>query len=135
PFNPSSPYAASKAASDHMALSFWHTFHYPVLVTRCTNNYGPFQYPEKFLPLFITNALEDRPLPLYGRGTNVRDWIHVLDHCEALELVMRRGRPGEIYNVAGGREWRNVDVARRILAHLKKPARLLRVVTDRPGHD
>ena len=133
--NPSSPYAASKAASDHMVFSFWHTFRYPVMVTRCTNNFGPFQYPEKFLPLFITNALDDRPLPLYGKGTNVRNWIHVLDHCEAVELVMRRGKPGEAYNVAGDREWRNIDVARRILKHLGKPETLLHYVTDRPGHD
>lgn len=135
PFNPSSPYAASKAASDHMALSFWHTFHYPVMVTRCTNNYGPFQYPEKFLPLFITNVMEDRPLPLYGKGTNVRNWIHVLDHCEAVELVMRRGRPGEAYNIAGEKEWRNIDVARLILKYLGKTESLLHYVTDRPGHD
>jgi len=133
--NPSSPYAASKAASDHMALSLWHTFAHPVMVTRCTNNFGPFQYPEKFLPLFITNALEDRPLPLYGRGTNVRNWIHVLDHCEAVELVLRRGRAGETYNIAGDREWRNVDVAGRILKYLGKPRALLQFVKDRPGHD
>jgi dTDP-glucose 4,6-dehydratase len=135
PFDPSSPYAASKAASDHMAFSYWHTFRYPVIVTRCTNNYGPFQYPEKFLPLFITNALEGLPLPLYGRGVNVRNWIHVLDHCDALELVLRKGRPGEAYNVAGDKEWRNIDVALEVLKLTGRGRDLLRYVTDRPGHD
>ncbi len=135
PLNPSSPYAASKAASDHMALSQFWTHGYPVMVTRCTNNYGPYQYPEKFLPLFITNALEDRPLPLYGRGLNVRNWIHVLDHCEALDLVLRKGRAGEIYNVAAEEERRNIDVARDILRALGKPLSLIRFVKDRPGHD
>jgi dTDP-glucose 4,6-dehydratase len=135
PFDPSSPYAASKAASDHMAFSFWHTYRYPVIVTRCTNNYGPYQYPEKFLPLFITNALEDRPLPVYGKGLNVRNWIHVLDHCEAVERVLTSGKPGEAYNIAGEREWKNIDVANLILKHLGKPKALLHYVTDRPGHD
>jgi len=135
PFNPSSPYAASKAASDHMAFSYWHTFGYPVMVTRCTNNFGNFQYPEKFLPLFITNAMDDRPLPVYGKGTNVRNWIHVLDHCEAVELVLKKGKPGEAYNIAGDKEWRNIDVAHLILKYLGKPKSLLHYVTDRAGHD
>ena len=135
PLSPSSPYAASKAASDLMALSAWHTFRYPVMVTRCTNNYGPCQYPEKFLPLFITNAVDDIPLPLYGKGENVRNWIHVLDHNEAVELVLRKGKPGGTYNIAGDKEWRNIDVARLILKHLGKPETLLHFVADRPGHD
>jgi len=133
--NPSSPYAASKAASDEMVLSQWHTYRFPVVITRCTNNYGPYQYPEKFLPLFITNALEDAPLPLYGKGLNVRNWIHVLDHCEALDAVLRRGKPGAIYNVTGEKEWRNIDVANAILRRLGKPKTLLTFVKDRLGHD
>jgi dTDP-glucose 4,6-dehydratase len=135
PLHPSSPYAASKAASDHMALCQHITFGYPVLVTRCTNNYGPCQYPEKFLPLFITNALDGLPLPLYGRGLNVRNWIHVLDHCDAVDLVLRRGRPGETYNIAADEEWRNIDVARLILRRLGRPETLLHFVKDRLGHD
>jgi dTDP-glucose 4,6-dehydratase len=135
PLEPSSPYAASKASADLMVLCQWITFGYPVMITRCTNNYGPFQYPEKFLPLFITNALEDKPLPLYGRGLNVRNWIHVLDHCEALDVVLRRGRGGEIYNVAGEKEWTNIDVAKIILRYLGRPDSLLHYVKDRPGHD
>jgi dTDP-glucose 4,6-dehydratase len=135
PLHPSSPYAASKAASDHMVFSHWLTHGYPVMVTRCTNNFGPYQYPEKFLPLFITNALDNEPLPVYGRGVNVRNWIHVLDHCDALALVLRRGRAGEVYNIAGEKEWRNIDVARRILGLLNKPAGLLTYVADRAGHD
>lgn len=135
PLDPSSPYAASKAASDHMALCLWHTYGYPVMVTRCTNNYGPYQYPEKFLPLFITNAMDGLPLPLYGKGVNVRNWIHVLDHCEAVGRVLLKGRAGEIYNIAGEKEWRNIDVARFILKAMGKPESLLKYVTDRPGHD
>jgi dTDP-glucose 4,6-dehydratase len=133
--NPSSPYAASKACSDHMVMSQWHTYRFPVLITRCTNNYGPYQYPEKFLPLFITNALENKPVPLYGKGHNVRNWIHALDHCEALALVLKKGRPGEIYNIAGEKEWRNIDVAKLILKHLGRPTTLLTYVKDRLGHD
>lgn len=133
--HPSNPYAASKAASDQMVLCQWITYGAPVMITRCTNNFGPYQYPEKFLPLFITNALDAVPLPLYGRGLNQRNWIHVLDHCEALSLVLRRGRPGRVYNIAADREWRNIDVARKILKYLDRPASLLRYVQDRPGHD
>ncbi|MBL8023635.1 MAG: dTDP-glucose 4,6-dehydratase [Elusimicrobia bacterium] len=133
--NPTSPYAASKAASDLVVLSQWLTYRYPVLVTRCTNNYGPQQHPEKFLPLFITNALEGVPLPLYGRGLNVRNWIHVLDHCEALDRVLKQGRPGGIYNIAGAREYKNIDVARKILNELGRPGDLLNFVKDREGHD
>lgn len=133
--NPTSPYAASKAASDLVVRTQWLTHGYPVLITRCTNNYGPHQHPEKFLPLFITNALDGIPLPLYGRGLNIRNWIHVLDHCEALERVLKRGRPGEIYNIAGDREYKNIDVARRILKILGRPADSLNFVKDRAGHD
>jgi dTDP-glucose 4,6-dehydratase len=135
PLNPTSPYAASKAASDLVVLSQWLTHGYPVLVTRCTNNYGPHQHPEKFLPLFITNGLDGVPLPLYGRGLNVRNWIHVLDHCEALERVLKRGRPGNIYNIAGAGEYKNIDVARRILKILGRSGDLLNFVKDRAGHD
>jgi dTDP-glucose 4,6-dehydratase len=132
---PSSPYAASKAASDHMVMCQFITFGYPVIITRCTNNYGPYQYPEKFLPLFITNAMEDKPVPLYGKGLNVRNWIHVLDHCEALDLVLRKGKGGEIYNVAADKEYKNIDVARLILKELGKPKDRMQFVKDRPGHD
>jgi dTDP-glucose 4,6-dehydratase len=132
---PTSPYAASKAASDLVVRSQWLTHGYPVLITRCTNNYGPHQHPEKFLPLFITNALDGISLPVYGRGLNIRNWIHVLDHCEALERVLKRGRPGEIYNIAGDREYKNIDVARLILKELKRSADLLHFVKDRAGHD
>lgn len=135
PLNPTSPYAASKAASDLVVRTQWLTHRYPVLVTRCTNNYGPQQHPEKFLPLFITNALDGIPLPLYGRGLNVRNWIHVLDHCEALERVLKRGRPGHIYNIAGEGEYKNIDVARRILQLLGRSGKMLNFVKDRPGHD
>jgi dTDP-glucose 4,6-dehydratase len=135
PLNPSSPYAASKAASDHMVLCQAVTYGFPAMITRCTNNYGPYQYPEKFLPLFITNALDEQALPLYGKGLNVRNWIHVLDHCEALDAVLKKGRPGEIYNIAGSGEWRNIDVAGLILRRLGRSPRLMRFVPDRPGHD
>ncbi|MBL0059379.1 MAG: dTDP-glucose 4,6-dehydratase [Elusimicrobia bacterium] len=132
---PTSPYAASKAASDLVVLTQWLTHQYGVIVTRCTNNYGPHQHPEKFLPLFITNAIDGIPLPLYGKGLNVRNWIHVLDHCEALDRVLARGRAGEIYNIAGPGEFKNIDVARRLLKLLGRPADLLNFVQDRPGHD
>jgi dTDP-glucose 4,6-dehydratase len=135
PLNPTSPYAASKAASDLVVRTQWLTHGYPVLITRCTNNYGPHQHPEKFLPLFLTNAIDGIPLPLYGRGLNVRNWIHVLDHCEALERVLERGRPGEIYNIAGEGEYKNIDVARLILKEFGRSRTLLNFVKDRAGHD
>jgi dTDP-glucose 4,6-dehydratase len=135
PLCPSSPYSASKAAADLLALSFWTTYQFPVLVTRCSNNYGPYQFPEKVIPLFVTNALEDQPLPLYGDGLNVREWIHVADHCAALDQVMRRGRPGEVYNIGTGAELDNRALSARILQELGKPPSLIRYVTDRPGHD
>jgi dTDP-glucose 4,6-dehydratase len=133
--NPSSPYSASKAAADHLVLSYHRTFRLPVMITRAGNNYGPYQYPEKFLPLFITHALESHPLPLYGKGENVREWLHVSDHCSGIEKVLRKGRAGEIYNIGTGRGVPNLDVAKRILKRLKRPASLIRYVPDRPGHD
>jgi dTDP-glucose 4,6-dehydratase len=133
--NPSSPYSASKAAADHLVLSYHRTYKTPTLITRAANNYGPYQYPEKFLPLFITHALEGKPLPLYGDGRQVRDWLHVIDHCIALEKVLRKGRVGEIYNIGTGVGFRNIDVARLLLKHLNRPAKLLRHVPDRLGHD
>jgi len=111
------------------------TFGLPALITRCSNNYGPYQFPEKLIPLFVTNALADEPLPLYGDGCQVRDWMHVVDHCRALDVIVRRGRAGETYNVGGGNERRNVDVATLILETLGKPQTLLRHIEDRPGHD
>ena len=135
PLQPSSPYAASKAGADLLALSFWTTHRLPVLVTRCSNNYGPYQFPEKVIPLFVTNALDDRPLPLYGDGMNVREWIHVDDHSVALDAVLRRGRPGEVYNIGSGHELPNRTLAEGILQCVGKPADLIRYVTDRPGHD
>jgi dTDP-glucose 4,6-dehydratase len=133
--DPSSPYSASKAAADHLVLSYFRTYGTPVLITRAGNNYGPYQYPEKFLPLFITHALEGRPLPLYGDGQNVREWLHVTDHCLGLEKVLRKGHLGQTYNVGTGQGYKNIDVARMILKHVGRPANLIRFVPDRPGHD
>jgi len=135
PLRPSSPYAASKAAADLLALSFWTTYHLPVVVTRCSNNFGPYQFPEKVVPLFVTNALADELLPLYGDGMNVRDWIYVEDHCAALDLVLRGGRPGEIYNIGASSERSNRELTELILSILDKPLSLIRYVSDRPGHD
>ncbi len=135
PLSPNSPYAASKASADLLVRAARHTHGLDTLITRCSNNYGPYQFPEKLIPLFVTNALADQPLPLYGDGCQVRDWIHVRDHCRALDLVLRRGRAGEVYNIGGGNERRNVDVAHLILETLGKPRSLLRHITDRPGHD
>ena len=132
---PSSPYAASKAGGDLMALAYATTYGVPVIITRASNNFGPYQYPEKLIPLFITNALDDQPLPLYGDGLNVRDWLAVEDHCEAIDLVLRRGQVGEIYNVGGGNERNNLEITYAILRVLNKPDRLIRKVADRPGHD
>jgi dTDP-glucose 4,6-dehydratase len=135
PLDPSSPYAASKAASDLLVFAYVRTHGLDAVVTRCTNNYGPFQFPEKVIPLFVTNAMANEPLPLYGDGLNVRDWIHVEDHCEALDLVLRRGRTGEVYNVSAESEWANRDLTREILRRVGKPETLIRRVADRPGHD
>lgn len=135
PLNPSSPYAASKAASDLVARAYFQTYHFPVIVTRCSNNFGPYQFPEKFIPLLISRAIEDQSIPIYGDGLQVRDWIFVQDHCRALDAVLHRGREGEIYNIGGGNEWANVDIARHILDLLRKPHSLMKYVQDRPGHD
>ena len=135
PLGPRSPYSASKAGSDHFVSAYFHTFGFPTLITRCSNNYGPYQFPEKLIPLMILNALADQPLPVYGDGKNVRDWIHVDDHCAAVELVLDRGRVGEVYNVGGRSERPNLEIVRTILAALGKPESLIRFVTDRPGHD
>jgi dTDP-glucose 4,6-dehydratase len=135
PLQPSNPYSAAKAAGDLLALAGWRTHGVPVVITRSSNNFGPYQYPEKVVPLFVTNALEDLPLPLYGDGRQVRDWLYVLDNCAALDLVLRRGREGEVYNVGGGHEVANVVLTREILRLLDKPERLIQPVADRPGHD
>ncbi len=135
PIAPNSPYAASKAAADFLCRAYHHTFGLPVLITRCSNNYGPYQFPEKLIPLMLANALEDKPLPVYGDGQNVRDWLYVEDHCRAIDLVLRRGLPGEVYNIGGRNEWRNLDLVRQLLATLDKPESLITLVPDRPGHD
>jgi dTDP-glucose 4,6-dehydratase len=135
PLNPSNPYSASKAAADLLARAYWTTHRLPVLITRSSNNFGPYQYPEKVVPLFVTNALENTPLPLYGDGKNVRDWLYVLDNCAAIDLVLRRGHEGEIYNIGGSTEVENVALTHRILSLLGKPESLIKPVTDRPGHD
>jgi dTDP-glucose 4,6-dehydratase len=135
PLAPSSPYSASKAASDLLALAYGHTFGLPVVVTRCSNNYGPYQFPEKLVPLMIANALRDEPLPVYGDGQNVRDWIHVEDHCAGLVAALERGKPGEVYNLGAGNERRNLDLVHLVLELLGKPTSLVRFVKDRPGHD
>lgn len=132
---PSSPYSASKASGDLIAHSYWVTYRLPVMITRSSNNFGPFQYPEKLMSLFITNALEDKRLPLYGDGQNVRDWLYVIDNCEAIDLVFHHGQAGEIYNVGGGTEIPNIEITRRILKILGKPLSLIEFVTDRLGHD
>ena len=133
--NPSNPYSASKAAADLLARAYWLTHKLPVVITRSSNNFGPYQYPEKVIPLFVTNALEDRPLPLYGDGKNVRDWLYVIDNCAAIDLVLRKGAEGEIYNIGAGHEIENVALTRSILRHLGKPESLITRVADRPGHD
>jgi len=135
PLQPNSPYAASKAAADLLARAYHHSYGVPVLITRCGNNYGPYQFPEKFLPLFITNALDNQPLPLYGDGQNIRDWIHVEDHVQALLQVLERGIPGEIYNTGAGEEQTNQRMAEWVLNIMNKPLTLIRRVKDRPGHD
>jgi dTDP-glucose 4,6-dehydratase len=132
---PRNPYSASKAGADRLAYSYWATYQVPVVVTRASNNYGPYQFPEKVIPLFITNALEDRDLPLYGDGMNVRDWLHVEDHCAAIDLIIDKGVDGEVYNIGGGNEVSNIDLTRRILQLTGKPDSLIHPVADRLGHD
>lgn len=135
PLNPSSPYSASKAGSDLLARSYFVTFHLPVLTTRASNNYGPYQFPEKLIPLMIANAMEGRKLPVYGDGLQVRDWLYVDDHCRGILSVLRKGREGEIYNIGGNRSLPNLDVVRKVLALTGKPESLIEYVKDRPGHD
>jgi dTDP-glucose 4,6-dehydratase len=132
---PNSPYAASKASGDLLVRAYFKTYGIPTIITRSSNNFGPYQYPEKLIPLFITNAMENQPLPLYGDGKNVRDWLYVLDNCEAIDLVMHRGKDGEIYNIGGGHEMQNIQITRLILKHLEKPESLIKPVADRLGHD
>jgi dTDP-glucose 4,6-dehydratase len=132
---PRNPYSASKAGGELLGLSYFHTFDLPVIVTRGSNTYGPYQYPEKVLPLFVTNAIDDQPLPLYGDGKNVRDWLFVDDHCSGIDTALRKGKPGEVYNVAGGNERENIVLTKRILELTGKPESLIKPVTDRPGHD
>lgn len=133
--NPSSPYSASKAASDLLARSYFITHNLPVIVTRCTNNFGPYQYPEKLIPLFATNLLDGKKVPVYGTGKNVRDWIHVADHCRAVDFVLRHGEPGEVYNIGGGNEKSNLEITEGILKTLGKDGSMIEYVPDRPGHD
>jgi dTDP-glucose 4,6-dehydratase len=133
--SPNSPYSASKAAADLLCRAYFKTHHLPAIITRCTNNFGPYQFPEKLMPLAITNALEDKPVPVYGDGLNIRDWIFVADHCRALDVVIQKGQPGEIYNIGGGNEKTNLELIRKLLELLGKPQSLIQFVTDRPAHD
>ncbi len=135
PVRPSSPYSASKAGADHLVMAYCRTYDLPATISRSSNNYGPFQFPEKLIPRMITNALLDQTLPVYGKGENVRDWLHVEDHCAAIDRIMREGRPGRIYNVGGKNEVRNIDLVRRICEILGKPQSLIAFVEDRKGHD
>jgi len=135
PIAPNSPYAASKASADLLVRSYCHTHGFPGVITRCSNNYGPYQFPEKLIPLLISNAMADMPLPIYGDGMNVRDWIHVRDHCAAVDAVLHHGKEGEVYNVGARQELPNLEVVRRILKALNKDESLIRYVEDRPGHD
>jgi dTDP-glucose 4,6-dehydratase len=135
PLAPNSPYSASKAAADFLVRAYCHTFGFPGVITRCSNNYGPYQFPEKIIPLFVSNALADQALPVYGTGQNVRDWIHVLDHCGGIDAALRKGKVGEVYNFGGSAELTNLDLTYLLLDLLGKPRTLIRYVTDRPGHD
>ncbi|MEJ2613496.1 MAG: dTDP-glucose 4,6-dehydratase [Ignavibacteriaceae bacterium] len=135
PISPNSPYSSSKASADLMALSFYHTYGLPVTITRCSNNYGPFQFPEKLIPLMIINALNNKKLPVYGDGLNVRDWIFVHDHNNAINLVFEKGKPGEVYNIGASNEMPNIEIIKLILDYLDKPESLIEYVKDRPGHD
>ncbi|HPS19976.1 MAG TPA: dTDP-glucose 4,6-dehydratase [Candidatus Omnitrophota bacterium] len=135
PISPNSPYSASKASSDHLVRAYCETYKFPGVITRCSNNYGPYQFPEKLIPLMITNALNDKSLPVYGDGLNVRDWLFVEDHCSAIDTVLHKGRVGEVYNIGGNNEWKNIDIVKTILKELNKPETLIEFVTDRLGHD
>jgi dTDP-glucose 4,6-dehydratase len=135
PLAPNSPYSASKAGADMLARAYYETYGMPVLITRCSNNYGPNQHAEKLIPTLMTRARRDESLPIYGDGQNVRDWLHVEDHCRGIELVLESGRVGEVYNIGGHNEWRNLDIAKLILRKLRKPESLITLVEDRLGHD
>ena len=135
PIHTSSPYSSSKASADLLVLAYHRTYGLPVSISRCSNNYGPYHFPEKLIPLMVINALHDKPLPVYGQGLNVRDWLYVEDHCKAIDLVMRKGRVGEIYNIGGHNEMKNIDIVRLICTELGKPESLITYVTDRKGHD
>ncbi len=135
PYNPRSPYAASKAAADHLVRAYYHTYGLPITISNCSNNYGPYHFPEKMIPLMILNAMNNKPLPLYGDGLHVRDWIHVLDHARAVDLIVQQGKIGETYCVSGHAERHNIDVVKEILKQLQKPESLIQPVKDRPGHD
>lgn len=135
PLTPSSPYSASKAGADRLAFSYFVTYDIPVIITRCSNNFGPYQFPEKLIPLFVTNALENKSLPVYGDGKNVRDWIYVDDHCDAIDFVYHNGKDGEVYNIGGGNERMNIEITEIILNELSKPKSLIRYIKDRLGHD
>ena len=135
PLHTSSPYSASKASADLLVMAYHRTFGLPVTISRCSNNYGPYQFPEKLIPLMIANALADKPLPVYGEGLNVRDWLYVEDHCKAIDLILQKGRAGEVYNIGGHNEMRNIDIVKLICKELGKPESLITYVTDRKGHD
>jgi dTDP-glucose 4,6-dehydratase len=135
PLSPNSPYSASKASADMLAMAYYKTYRAPVMITRCSNNYGPYQFPEKLIPLVITNALVDMELPVYGDGMNIRDWIHVLDHCEAIDAVLHKGESGNVYNIGAENERTNIEIVKLILNILGKPETLIKYVKDRPGHD
>ena len=135
PLNPSNPYSASKGGGDLLAHSYWSTYKLPVIITRSSNNFGPYQYPEKFIPLFITSAIDNLTLPLYGDGKNVRDWIYVIDNCEAIDMILHKGKEGKIYNIGAGNEKANIEIAQLIVEELGKPLDLIKFVKDRLGHD
>jgi len=135
PIHTSSPYSASKAGADLLCLAYARTYKMPITISRCSNNYGPYHFPEKLIPLMITNAIRDIPLPIYGKGENVRDWLYVTDHCRAIDLIVRKGTPGEVYNIGGNNERTNITVVRSIIKQLGKDESLIKYVTDRAGHD
>jgi len=135
PLKTSSPYSSSKAGADLLVGAYHRTFGLPTTISRCSNNYGPYQFPEKLIPLMIANALDEKPLPVYGEGKNVRDWLYVEDHCKAIDLIIRQGKPGEVYNIGGHNEMKNIDIVKIICKELKKPESLITHVTDRKGHD
>lgn len=135
PLKPSSPYSASKASADLLALAYHRTYGLPITISRCSNNYGPYQFPEKLIPLMIINALNDKPLPIYGNGLNIRDWLYVEDHCKAIDIILQHGKIGEVYNIGGNNEMRNIDIVKMICRELGKPVSLIIHVADRKGHD